>query len=525
MTTPEPQSRLDFVLQLAGANVPWTLIEQAIDLCEQAGGLATTENNDPLPLVLLREHSSLMHSKDFVDYWARQGQELWRSGAKGDSALSWAMKYMHREERWGGAEAWIAHAPLGPLQELRLEDRNAIEKTPFMIALMRASVRKAAAQYGEPLEAVNVALARGIPYPLRAGKTSGGCLVSAPAHWDAFLKAGGDPRASIKTDDYDEPSDLAVWEWVKKRAPDKVRKHVTEWAAANAGDDLKKQGERDYWRALGQHSSATRQQLGELMRALPKWETLRDPQGRNPVMLAISKNETAFRELQAVKLKPLLGERDNEGRSLLFYALQEPRHVGPDMMKFVLAVDGVLSPSPVTGRGIIAQRALAAGTNSLSWPNWDVLCKAVAKSQAEDWWAMSPEDDQAFGKFFWESQWFEERPKPGYTSQSRGSNTGIMLRLAEKYGPGALTPAARGAVVLCAALKEGSHGYDSAAQAKLDFMEGATFPDFGALPPERIKVFEKAFAPGKLDALLVAIQERALDKAIAPAPAGSKIRI
>jgi hypothetical protein len=519
--------RRELLLDLAVSGAPWPQLAKVIVLCEQAGGIEGIVDGATIPAALLKKQPNLCHDKEFVEHWAASGDALWRKNSKGESAFTLAVSALGENQRWGGAEHWIAKAPVKELNDIRARAQHDQRPRTLMEVLLVDSAQCARPAYGKPLPAVEALLARGLKISdANFYDRPAGIQISAPSHWDAFLKEGGDPFAVFNTDD-GRRQDWTVWEWLAKYgAGTATSSHVLSWAAINAKGDLEKNQERDYWERLSSLSSNTRVNVGQNMRSHPSWHLLRDNVGRNPLMFAIYQNASSHEEMLSKKAAALLPERDNLGRSLWFYALKEPRALSRDKAIFLSKIEGIAKPSPVSGRGLLAQIALVPenpdNLTSLNLPKWsDIEARGILRILEDgpsNWFAMNDADDRSFAEFFWGKMW---------VSSSRPESILTLLKLADHFGPAEVSPFTRGTIVAAASYYRGYAGVPSCIITK--FSPGALFPDLAGLSEERKKEWLKVIEPGDWQTMLATstaqVHAKALEDKVSSGTTSPRLRL
>lgn len=252
--------------------------------------------------------------------------------------------------------------------------------------------------------ALSILFARGLdPNLLSSRKRPLAAGICQPHQWEAFLAAGGDPDMQVPASERDGEPARPLWKHLIQNSAIATSKHVERWSEQNRGSELAAKQVADYWKTL--RAKATGYVLSGdvvgIMVGHPDWATLRDGQGRNATMFAITMNESAWRALDQKRFAPLLAQRDSQGRSLWNYALANNRKVSKETIKWLAKSAVPKDPSPKTGRGLLADMLLHADQphaprdGTLRGPDrdqWPLLTKGFTHDQ---WFSYRQEDEDA----------------------------------------------------------------------------------------------------------------------------------
>lgn len=166
--------------------------------------------------------------------------------------------------------------------------------------------------------------------------------------WEEFLRQNGDPRQEITH----REKRIALWMKLRDAKDDKLSEAVRDWASKNASDEQQDIEDAEYWRAL--NSAYEGSEIAKKMKARAGWESKRDANGRNPMMVSLLRNPVSFSGFSGLaKVKPHLNDIDNDGLSLWFYAALKTSKAPEGIFKWLSS--NVNPAFDKDGRGLFQQ--------------------------------------------------------------------------------------------------------------------------------------------------------------------------
>ncbi len=287
---------------------------------------------------------------------------------------------------------WLENAPMEDLLGYRGEymDMNTVPGASVLSLLFRKDN-----YYDKELDEFKVLFKRGVSPNVKYENGNPVAVgINTAHHWQVFMEAGLDPEITYKN--HDNNQTFPLWEYLLKHAASDLKEEIESWAFQNRSEEIKEKKISDYWKVLKEKSEYTVRsaEVSGFLQGHPDWMSLRDEQGRNPTMYALRMNASAWRALDKKSIAPLLHLRDNDGRSLWNYAIGHSGKLEGDAFSFLARVGVSADPSPVTGRGLLADFILNPknSTRVVTSAAEKVLFK---KTTGKQWFDMPKEDELA----------------------------------------------------------------------------------------------------------------------------------
>lgn len=215
-------------------------------------------------------------------------------------------------------------------------------------------------------------------------------LISTPLQWQCAINEGVDFAQIVPFTNVDgQNSTQSLWQKLAKKSSE-LQQVAYRWAEENDLEQYQNFLLNNYWTGLDK-GFWKQSDVVSALKAHPQWENLINHQGQSPLMVLSPKYAHQLNDIyKRVKVKNTLHHRDNEGRTLWYYLLQNfSFNMDPSVSASLLS-HCPTSPSPITGQGFVAQLMEKEDDNI-----WNIdhkfLSKLAKKSSFEDWWA-SPEE-------------------------------------------------------------------------------------------------------------------------------------
>ena len=216
-------------------------------------------------------------------------------------------------------------------------------------------------------------------------------LISTPTHIKCAIEAGVDLSQSIKTSDVQHEM-MPLWRKIGQRS-ELARQITHDWAKEHDVEYYQQMQIRQYWSKL-KPGFWSKGSMLENLKNHPEWETLTNDQEQNALMVLAPKHGHQLEEVFVSKrVKIHLSHRDQEGKTLWHYLLKTQDFKANPPTFMALKENCPTSPSPVTGRGWIAQMIFDQDPTGFNC-DLNFFKKLVKHTSFDDWWASSEKEQK-----------------------------------------------------------------------------------------------------------------------------------